>query len=133
MRRRLGVLAAVCAVVLSCEATPVEPLPPAAVAFGPNPAMVEHWWYQVEQCSGRRGDLSRVRFYMVPDAASFEWKGQQVIGLWMERGNRIVLASDHAFRAANVRHEMLHALLRVDGHPPEYFRDRCGAIVDHVP
>jgi hypothetical protein len=109
---------------------PTAPLPDGAVSYAPNPQSVSTWWQQVEECSGLRGDLSRVLFFLVPDAATFRWEGRDVIGLWMERDNRIVLAGDFAFRDQNVRHEMLHALTRMSGHPREYFVDKCGAIVD---
>lgn len=118
--------------VASCDA-PTAPLPAGAVPYAPFPPQMAEWWAQTEDCSGRRGDLSKVRFYIVPNASTFEWEGRQVIGLWMAAGQRIILASEYAFRARNVRHEMLHALLRVDGHPEEYFVDKCGAIVDYTP
>lgn len=115
--------------IASCE-TPFEPLPEGAVPYAPNPQNVAAWWNEVEQCSGMRGDLSRVSFYIVPEVSTFTWEGRDVIGLWMEKGNRIVLAGEFAFRDLNVRHEMLHAITRLGGHPPRYFRDLCGAIVD---
>lgn len=115
--------------LLSCD-LPTAPLPDGAVPFAPNPQLTAIWWRQVEECSGRRGDLARIRFYIVPQAQSFEWESVDAIGLWMERGNRIVLASEFAFRDRNVRHEMLHALIRLPGHPREFFKVRCGALVD---
>jgi hypothetical protein len=116
--------------LLSCE-LPTQPLPTGAIPYAPNPDQVANWWLQVEECSGLKGDLSRIRFYIVPNSSTFLWEGREVIGLWMERGSRIVLASEYAFRDMNVRHEMLHALTRIQGHPPEYFVERCGGIVDY--
>lgn len=116
--------------LLSCG-LPTQPLPEEAIPYAPNPDQVANWWRQVEECSGLRGDLRRIRFYIVPDRATFLWEGREVIGLWMERGSRIVLAAEFAFRERNVRHEMLHALTRINGHPREYFVTRCGAIVDY--
>lgn len=116
-------------VLLACE-LPTAPLPVGAVRYAPNPETVATWWREVEECSGLRGDLSKINFYIVPDASSFMWESREVIGLWMERDSRIVLASQFAYRDRNVRHEMLHALIRLDGHPPEYFQRRCGTLVD---
>lgn len=118
--------------VASCE-SPLEPPPEGAQPYAPNPQNVAIWWRQVEQCSGMRGDLSRVSFYIVPEVSTFRWKDREVIGLWMEEGNRIVLAGEFAFREENVRHEMLHAITRLEGHPVKYFRDLCGTIVDQPP
>lgn len=113
----------------SCE-TPFEPLPDGAVPYAPNPQNVAAWWGEVERCSGMRGELARVSFYIVPGVRAFKWEGRDVIGLWMEEGDRIVLAGEFALREQNVRHEMLHAITRLGGHPPRYFRDLCGALVD---
>lgn len=128
--RRAWTAVTVLAGLLSCE-LPTQPLPTGAIPYAPNPDQVANWWRQVEECSGLKGDLSRIRFYIVPNSSTFLWEGREVIGLWMERGSRIVLASEYAFRDLNVRHEMLHALTRIQGHPPEYFVERCGGIVDY--
>jgi hypothetical protein len=125
----LVMLSLVSALAHGCR-LPTAPLPDGAVPYAPNPQSIANWWEQVEECSGLRGDLSRINFYLVPDAPTFRWEGRDVIGLWMERDSRIVLAGDFAFREQNVRHEMLHALTRLPGHPREYFVDKCGAIVD---
>jgi len=122
-------LMAVSIAMLGCE-LPTQPLPIGAVPYAPNPESVAIWWRQVEECSGMRGDLSKINFYIVPDATTFQWESRAVIGLWMERDRRIVLAADFAFRERNVRHEMLHALIRLPGHPREFFLQRCGGIVD---
>lgn len=131
MTVRRFLIALACALPLAC-AFPTAPLPAGALPYSPNPELTTNWWRQVEECSGMRGDLSRINFYLIPDASTFQWEGREVIGLWMERDSRIVLAGAFAFREANVRHEMLHALIRLPGHPPEFFRDRCGALVDQA-
>ncbi len=130
MVRRAWTVVTMLAGLLSCE-LPTQPLPNGAVPYAPNPDEVATWWLQVEECSGLKGDLSRIRFYIVPNSLTFPWEGREVIGLWMERGSRIILASEYAFRDMNVRHEMLHALTRIEGHPREYFVERCGGIVDY--
>lgn len=131
MRLRFALV--ISAFVLTACKAPLSPLPFGAVGYSPNPDDVERWWSQVEHCSGITGDLSAVRFYIMPNSLTFTWEGQEVIGLWIERGNKIVLASAFAFREQNVRHEMLHALLRVEGHPIEYFVEKCGHLVDYNP
>lgn len=47
--------------------------------------------------------------------------------------NRIVLAGKTVATGYIVRHEMLHAIVHRDGHPPVYFQDRCAGVVDCPP
>ena len=49
--------------------------------------------------------------------------------VWYSDGNRIVLVKQAVTWNIGVRHEMLHALLRVGTHPREYFLDRCRGVV----
>jgi hypothetical protein len=126
---RRWVAGVVGAVLLACE--PLLAVPNGAVPFAPDRQQFIAWWREVEVCSGLRGDFDSVSFYLMPGAQSFTWGGDIVTGLWLEAGNRIVLAEAHANRAGNVRHEMLHALLKVPGHPREYFfQGVCDALVD---
>jgi hypothetical protein len=47
--------------------------------------------------------------------------------MWNREGriNRIVIAGNYLNHEMVVRHEMLHALLQREGHPTDYFVDRC--------
>jgi hypothetical protein len=126
--RRWAILVAIG--VGACTTPTAPPLPVGAVAYAPDPNLVAIWWSQVEGCSGLRGDVNAIRWYIVPDAGTFEWDHSEAIGLYQEHGNRIVLASAYAFRDRNVRHEMLHALIKLPGHPPEYFKVKCAGLVD---
>lgn len=105
---------------------------PSALPAGAQPLVAlpdyQVWWARTEQCSGISGDFSNLRFYQVPGAATFSSAVGTVVGLWTEDGreNRITLAGDYLDNELVVRHEMLHALLEREGHPPEYFVTRCG-------
>jgi hypothetical protein len=91
------------------------------------PAEYQAWWAATEVCSGRSGDIEDIEWYIVPDAATFETKNGEKVGLWSHssEGVRIVIAGNFADSELVVRHEMLHALLDREGHPSEYFEARC--------
>lgn len=117
----LGTLAA-------CEALgPADPLPPTAQEIVP-PEAYREWWSRTEACSGRVGNFTRVQWYVVPDAQTFATDAGEKVGLWTHSsaGVRIIIAGNYADNELVVRHEMLHALLDREGHPPEYFQTRCG-------
>ena len=114
--------------VLGCD-RPVAPLlVDGAVRFEPPPAY-QLWWQMAQECSGRRGVLSHVDWYYVPGARTLVVEGQRVEGYWTSAGNTIVVAEASMFSGPLVRHEMLHSLVRGDGHPRDFFLERCGGVV----
>ncbi len=114
----------------------VDPaLPPGAVRLEP-PARYRLWWDMVQSCSGRTGDMRHVQWYHVPDATELDVGDAHhgsVTGMWYRAGNRIVMAGASVLKGDEVRHEMLHALVRAPGHPAAEFQDRCGGIVSCGP
>lgn len=104
------------------------PLPPNAEEFAP-PAVYARWWAMTEACSGHSGNLAAVRWYHVPGFV-LEVNGRDAAGYWSSDGNRIVLMDNLMDDGAGVRHEMLHALLRVGGHPRAQFLGSCASLVD---
>lgn len=127
---RAAALAAVGA--LACRSVIDPPLPDAARPFTPPPAYAR-WWVQTEACSGRRGDLAAVRWYTTPGARTItQGRDTGLAGYYSRPSNRIVLADTAALGAAEVRHEMLHALLGVGGHPRAAFVEDCGGTVSCV-
>lgn len=116
------------ALALGCD-SPFA-MPDGAVPFVPDRSQYVVWWREVEACSGLRGDYDNVAFYIVPGAYSIEIGDSGALGLWLENGNRIVLPEREALNAGNVRHEMLHSLLKLPGHPAAYFNGVCDALVD---
>lgn len=103
-----------------------SPLPLGAVRLD-APAAYREWAQKTQSCSGVSTDLSTVQFYIVPGVATFSTEDGQKVGLWLKVGgnNRIVIAGNYANHEMVVRHEMLHALLQREGHPSDYFVDRC--------
>lgn len=85
------------------------------------------WWATTEACSERQGRFDDVEWYVVPDAKSFSVRGKDYNGVWYE-SNAIVIAGGSLLDGKLVRHEMLHALNRGDGHSKD-FVTRCGGIV----
>ncbi len=105
----------------------IDPLPQEAEPFAPPPVYAR-WWAMTEACSGRSGNLGAVDWYRVP-GWDFIRGGQSVGGYWNRYSNRIVLAEAGIEHGPTVRHEMLHVLLRSDGHPRSQFLGACAALV----
>lgn len=88
-----------------------------------------------ESCSGLRGDLASVQWYVQPGVETLQIPGDhngQLAGYWWGIGNRILLTERAVTSGWLVRHEMLHALIGRAGHPRAQFVDRCGGIVTCV-
>jgi hypothetical protein len=120
----LGLLSTLAA----CEMlAPPSPLPPTAQVMTP-PAEYRAWWSETEACSDLKGAFEEITWYVVPDSMSFTTESGEKVGLWSESsaGTRIIIAGAFASHELVVRHEMLHALLNREGHPAEYFQNRCG-------
>ena len=123
-----ALLAAPVLALVSCE-TPAAPLlVEGAERFDPPPAS-GLWWQMTQECSGRRGLPSRVRWYVVPGARTIVVQGRTVEGYWTAPGNTIVLAEAAVLEGALVRHEMLHSLYEVAGHTRDPFLERCAGVV----
>ncbi len=108
----------------------VDPvLPMDAERFAPPPVFVR-WWSMVESCSGIRSSLGAIQWYAAPGPLTNPDDGSESInGYWSAASNRILLDFNDTINGGVVRHEMLHALLRVAGHPRSAFLDTCGGIV----
>lgn len=101
--------------------------PPLAVSFDPPPVFASYW-SDMERCSGLRGDLARVRWYVVP-AGELWLDGVRRSGVWAPPHSIYVtdVVVAHLDRyAAQVAHEILHDLERSGGHPEVF--DRCGVM-----
>lgn len=111
--------------VASTACTEIATIPAGAVRFDP-PLEYALWWRMTESCSGLRGSLADVNWFVVPGVTSFPG---DLGGLWYEQGNRIVLTGVEQLDGALVRHEMLHALVRAVNHPRIEFLERCAGTV----
>ena len=102
------------------------PLPADAVAFIP-PAIYRVWWARTEACSQLHGRLGSIRWYSLPNKATFMTPAGERVATWSHggAGTRIVVAGGYLTDELVVRHEMLHALLDRGSHPPAHFIDRC--------
>jgi hypothetical protein len=125
--RWLSLVAAVVGFV-ACRNLVDPDLPANAEAFTP-PSVYARWWAMTEACSGLSGDLSSVSWYVVPGVGTVNLDGKQVTGYWSYASNRIVLAGTAKPIGADVRHEMLHALIKARGHPRGKFLQGCGGVV----
>ena len=103
-------------------------LPPTAQPLTPLSSYTS-WWRATEDCSGTAGELTRVRWFVVPESESFVYRGSRYDGYWWNEVHWITLASAKVEQGALVRHEMLHDLLGRGDHPAEFFQRRCGAVV----
>ena len=111
--------------------TGVDPtLPENAVLFAPLP-QYRLWWELTSQCAGASRSFEDVQWYLVPGVSSFQTDQGELGGAYYRAQNRIVLAELVSDSAGVVRHEMLHALLRIAvAHPATYFQRRCAGIVN---
>ena len=103
------------------------PLAPVERAWEvPTLELYSEWWSKTEACSGRKADMSQVRFYAVdaPDGA-IGLNGTLAHGWWVRQGNRIYLPASALGEEWLVRHEMLHALLQRGSHPSSVFVQAC--------
>ena len=104
-----------------------------SIRFSP-PASYFTWWQQMEDCSGLTGDFSSITWYVLPGASRLQVNGVEWYGAYYPNTNAIVLPEAFLNDSSDIRHEQLHALLRwTMGHPPEYFADKCGALVKDPP
>jgi hypothetical protein len=118
----LGGLASGCAAL-----APSEPVLPAGSVEISATVLYQEWQLKTEACSGLAGDFSTIKFYVVPGVETFPTGAGSKVGEWTFDGvtNRIVIAGNYANSEMVVRHELLHSLLQREGHPAEYFVNRC--------
>ncbi len=102
-------------------------VPEGAIRLLPVPAEYEDWWRLAERCSGARGEFAAVGWGVVPGAETIPGT-DGAVGTYYRNRHQIILVERGTYDGHLVRHEMLHALLRVPGHPREFFVERCGGL-----
>ncbi len=93
-------------------------LPPRSTVLDPPP-QYRAWWAKTEACSGLVGNFDTITWRVTPDD-HFYIAGRWVIGAWRTLLDHptIYLAAKYQNSEMIVRHEMLHDLIGVPGHPP---------------
>ena len=89
----------------------------------PTPEMLAGY-AGAELCSGKRGDIRKIEWYVIPGWSFQSPKGDPLFGY--ADGKRIYLAGEQAHRVWLSRHEALHTLGFGD-HPESLFVGRCKA------
>jgi hypothetical protein len=117
---------------IACSYVKDPPLPPGAEPFVPPPVYAR-WWEMVESCSRVERPLDEVKWYAVPGTLRDPHSGEVIEGYHSLASNRIVLRGNATLDGSGVRHEMLHALLRVRGHSRAAFLKNCGGVVACAP
>jgi hypothetical protein len=87
------------------------------------PPIYREWWAKTEACSGLKGHFDRVT-WSVLEGRSFRCSSGQCAGHW-SKGHHIYLAGDWVMDEMVVRHEMLHDLIGMPGHPAPPFGQGC--------
>ena len=114
---------------MSCGHLTDPQLPVDALVFDP-PGVYAKWWAMVESCSGLSGSQENVHWYStLSELHDPNDNDAAIAGYWSLAGNRVVLQTIDTIAGGVVRHEMLHALTRVEGHPRSAFLQACGGIV----
>ena len=110
----------------ACSNMVEPPLPSGAVPMA-RPPQYALWWQLTERCAGRSADLERITWYVGPGATSLG--PSEVQGETYMPSHRIVIAGNFVDIPRLVRHEMLHAILGVPGHPAQFFQRDCAGVV----
>ena len=114
---------------IACGHLVDPPLPIDAEPFSPPPVYAR-WWSMVESCSGIKSSLDAIQWYAAPGPLTNPDNASESInGYWSAASNRILLDFNDTINGGVVRHEMLHALLRIAGHPRRAFLDSCSGVV----
>lgn len=117
---------------LACGHLVDPPLPPEATRFV-APAVYTSWWSMVEACSGISRPLANVEWYAAPYVRDPDNPDELINGYFSLAGNRIVVSDNDTLDGSTIRHEMLHALLRVGAHPRSAFLQKCAGVVSCGP
>ena len=121
-------LIAACLAVTACSDLFAPAVPEGAIQLKPVPAEYEGWWRLAERCSGTQGEFAFVGWGVVPGVSTIPGT-DGAVGTYYRNYHQIILVERGTHDGHLVRHEMLHALIRVGGHPREFFVERCGGLV----
>ena len=120
-------MALAAAMIGGCAAfSPSLALPAGAVQIAAR-AEFATWFARTEACSGIRGQFQQIQWFVVPGAETFETGDGAKVRMGEKNGSatRIIIAGRYLDHEMVVRHEILHHLLDREGHPAEFFADRC--------
>lgn len=105
----------------------LAPMPGDPELFAP-PLSYRGWYAKAEECSGRKGDFDRVRWYryagdVLPDGRGLN--GTESGATWT-RQHKIAIADGYMLDPGTVTHEALHDVIGTRGHPVEVFGKNDG-------
>lgn len=131
----VGAIAATCAAFQPYEAfRPEGTVGP--FGYSAAPAVFIAQYHAAEQCVGKRGDVTKVKWQIVPGAYFTSPAGEQVIGFWDAETHTISIAAAWINHPWVLRHEAIHDLIG-PGHAEYPFGMPChatwGFLVDPDP
>jgi len=131
MRQIVSAVIMMCALfVVGCSDFGVN-IPDEATPFTP-PEIYRQWWLDIEGCAQRYGDFNAIRWFKVPDSYLFSsagYKSESIAAQTYFKSNVIIVRESYLLVAPIIRHEMLHILVPVKGHPRQYFRSECAKVL----
>lgn len=87
------------------------------------PAIYKTWYAETRQCAGKlaitRRSFTSLDFYRL-DTVSIEINGQRAIAF--EKQGSIFITNNYLMDKRVVKHEMLHAITDIDGHPSIFYQ-----------
>jgi hypothetical protein len=127
----LKAIAAIGAIAVTCAAfrTPEPFRPPGSlgpVGYSAAPHAFIAQYHAAEKCTGKTGDVTRVKWQIVQGQFFNSPAGEQVIGYWDDKTRTISIASAWVNHPWVIRHESIHDLLG-PGHPSTPFEFPCHA------
>jgi hypothetical protein len=87
------------------------------------PPVYREWFAKTQACSGLKGNFDRLTWSVI-EGPSFRCSSGQCAGHW-SKNHHIYLAGDWVMDEMVVRHEMLHDMIGIPGHPAPPFGRGC--------
>jgi hypothetical protein len=111
------------------------PMPGDPMLIGPPPQWI-HWYHVAEDCSGRTGNVDRVRWYLYPGdliPRNHTTQRREAAAVTWTQAHKIAIAEAYELDSVTVIHESLHDILGSHGHSTDIFGSRgvCWDALGH--